>query len=96
MHEKNNSRPSKVKFKVGLGHHGLKDFERLSRLSGGLIPKENIGEIFNATKNNPPLVLYLLRSFVKNPRRISIRYWRKSCRLLDYPARYNRKLWMRR
>jgi hypothetical protein len=84
MHD--NPVPQKVKFKVGLGHFGLKDFERLSRLTGGLVPKEDIGEIFNATKNNPGLILFLLRAFVKNPRRISIRYWGKSCRLLDYPA----------
>src|ERR1700756_774045 len=48
------------------------------------IPKEKIGEILNATKNNPELIDYMLRGWVKNPRRIAVNYRGTYCRLLDH------------
>jgi hypothetical protein len=84
-----NYRSSEVKFKVGLGQFGLKDFARLSRLTGGLVPKEDIGEIFNATRNNPQLILFLLRAFARNPARILVSYTGKLAELPDYPANPN-------
>jgi hypothetical protein len=50
----------------------------------GLIPPERIGEILAATKDNPELIDYLLRSLVANPRRIAVAYHGSYCRLLDY------------
>ena len=67
--------------KLNLGHF---DYDRIARENGGLIPREDIGEILAATKNYPELIDYLLRSWVKNPRRIAISYTGTYCRLLDY------------
>ena len=70
MREKNNSLPSKVKFKIHLG---------------GLIPPEEIGEILTATQSaRPELIDYFLYSWVKNPRRILRNYSGTFVRLPDY------------
>jgi hypothetical protein len=81
MHEKTTSQPSKVKFKYDLGKF---DYPRIAREMGGLVPWEDIGEILSATKNNSHLIYFLLCAFVKDPRRIAIRYQGKSARLRGY------------
>jgi hypothetical protein len=60
------------------------DLERIAAYSGGKISREEIGEIFAATTQNEALIDYLLRSWVKDPRRIAVHYHGTLCRLLDY------------
>ena len=67
--------------KLNLGNF---DYDRIARSFGGLISREEIGEILVATKDSPELIDFLLASWVKSPRRICRGYHGTYCRLLDY------------